>query len=337
MATTEHTINDAIAKALRPSRTLWSIAGVVQSENTSKLTGSNKRPDIIVAEPGVSPVVVENEVLPAVTVETEARSRLGQTLLVDGRTILSSIAIRTPLRLRNLEDTALEAEITAATDMEFAMFTGTAPDKCERWPVAGWTRGSIRQLSLLIQAASVPPAVVHRAAERLMLGVQQAAGHLVGVEHDYPPVLQRIAETLCQEDSEQTRRMATAILADAFVFHENLAHGPGGLATIRNLDELKSASQLTREHILAEWNAILKVNYWPIFDIAKRIFELIPAKYAKAIADTLASTAAQLVENSLTRSHDLTGAVFQQLLWIENSSRHFTRLPQPLPSWSVWR
>jgi len=314
VATTEHTINDAIAKALRRTRRPWTSGGVVQSENTSKLTGSNKRPDILVSEAGVSPVVVENEVLPAVTVEPEARSRLGETLLADGRMILSSVAIRSPMRLRQLDDDALENEVATCDHFEFAMFTGASSAPCERWPRDGWLRGSIRSLSLLIQAAAVPPAVVNRAAERLMIGVQQAAGQLAGIETSFPTVLGRIAETLCQEDSEQTRRMAAAILADAFVFHENLAHGPGDLAAIRNLGELRNSDQLTREHILAEWTAILKVNYWPIFDIAQRIFELVPANYAKAMAETLATTAAQLVENSLTRSHDLTGAVFQQLI-----------------------
>jgi len=287
---------------------------VIQSENTSKLTGSNTRPDIIVSEVGVSPVVVENEVLPANTVEPEARSRLGKTLLVDGRTILSSVAIRSPVRVRYLDGHTLEQEIATANDFEFAMFTGSAPNECERWPKQGWLRGNIGRLSLLVQAAGVPPTVVARAAERLMIGVQQGAGQLAGVEKTFPTVVEQIAEALCQEDSEQTRRMAAAILADAFVFHENLAHGPGALATIRNIDELKHAGQLTREHILNEWRAILKVNYWPIFDIAQRIFELIPANYAKDLAATLASTAVQLVENSLTRSHDLTGAVFQQLI-----------------------
>lgn len=314
VATTEHTINDAIAKALRPTRRAWSVAGVVQSENTSKLTGSHRRPDILVSEPGVSPVVVENEVLPAVTVEPEARSRLGETLLADGKTILSSVAIRSPARLRQLDDHALDKEIATAEDFEFAMFTGTSPETADRWPQSGWLRGSIRNLSLLVQAAGVPPVIVARAAERLMIGVQQAAGQLAGVETSFPTVVDHIAQALCQEDSEQTRRMAAAILADAFVFHENLAHGPGDLSAIRNLEELKGAGQLTREHILNEWRSILKVNYWPIFDIAQRIFELIPAQYAKSMADTLASTAAQLVENSLTRSHDLTGAVFQQLI-----------------------
>jgi hypothetical protein len=312
--TTEHTINDAIAKALRPTRRAWLPSGIAQSEPLGQLTGNAKRPDILIAEAGVSPVVVENEILPAVTVEHEAQSRLGQTLRTDGRTILSAIALRCPDRFRALDGAALEQDILVCDDLEFAMFTGTSPQQHDRWPKQGWLKGDIRQLSLLIQAATVPPAIVHRAAERLMIGVQQAAGQLAGIENAYPTVLQRIAETLCQEDSEQTRRMAAAILADAFVFHESLAHGPGDLATIRNLEELKSAGHLTREQILNEWNAILKVNYWPIFDIAKRIFELVPANYAKPMAETLASTAAQLVENSLTRSHDLTGAVFQQLI-----------------------
>jgi hypothetical protein len=137
VATTEHTINDAIARALRRTRRAWASAGVVQSENTSKLTGSNKRPDILVSEAGVSPVVVENEVLPAVTVEQEARSRLGETLLVDGRTILSSIAVKTPVRLRHLDDDALKGEITNCDDLDFAMFTGNSPEDCERWPTNG--------------------------------------------------------------------------------------------------------------------------------------------------------------------------------------------------------
>ena len=314
MATTEHTINDAIAKALRPTRRAWSKTGVLQSEPLQQLTGSSKRPDVLLCEPSVSPVVIENEVVPAITVEPEALSRLGQTLKSDGRTILSSVALRSPDRFRNLDGLELEHDIENCDDLEFAMFTGTSSSKSERWPTHGWLKGGIRELSLLVQAATVPPAIVARAAERLMTGVQQAAGQFAGIEQDFPPVVERIAETLCQEDGEQTRRMAAAILADAFVFHENLAHGPGGLAAIRNLDELKNAGQLTREFILKEWAAILKVNYWPIFDIARRIFELVPAKHAKAMADTLATTAAQLVENSLTRSHDLTGAVFQQLI-----------------------
>lgn len=314
MATTEPTINDAIAQALRATRHGWHVAGVVRSEHTGTISGNAKRPDILITEPGVSPVVIENEVLPAVHAEAEAMDRLGETLQENGRKILSSIALRTPLRFRDAAGDHLTAAIAGADDIEFALFTGDAAADAVRWPAHGWMRGTIADLSILAQAATVPPAIVEAAADNLMLGVQQAAGQLAGIETQFPAALDRIAQALCQEDSDQTRRMATTILANAFMFHENLAHGPGDLASIRNLDELKGAGQLTRGHILTEWRAILKVNYWPIFDIACNIFEVIPANLAKSLAETLADTAARLVENSLTRSHDLTGAVFQKLI-----------------------
>lgn len=314
MATTEHTVNDAIAEALRKTRHGWSQTGVVRSENTATLEGSNKRPDILITESGVSPVVIETEILPALTVEAEALDRLGETLRADGRRILSAIAVRSKLRMRKLSGVALANEVATTNEFEFALYTGENPQTAIRWPQEGWITGSIRDLSILAQAAAVPPAVVEKAADQLMTGVGQAAGQLAGIEAKNPGALIRIASALCQEDGEQTRRMAATILANAFMFHENLAHGPGGLSHIRNLAELEGADQLTREFILKEWRAILKVNYWPIFDIACKIFEVIPPDFAKTLARTLAHTAAQLVENSLTRSHDLTGAVFQKLI-----------------------
>ena len=314
MATTEHTVNDAIAQALRITRHGWSAKDVVRSENTGTLAGSNKRPDILITEAGVSPVVIETEILPALTVEAEAIERLGEILRADGRRILSSIAVRSKLRMRKNSGDDLANEVAKSDDFEFALFTGESPIAAVRWPQEGWITGSIKDLSILAQAAAVPPAVVEKAADQLMTGVQQAAGQLAGIETKNPGALTRIASALCQEDGEQTRRMATTILANAFTFHENLAHGPGDLASIRNLAELEGADQLTRDFILTEWRAILKVNYWPIFDIACKIFEVIPADLAKGLAQTLARTATQLVENSLTRSHDLTGAVFQKLI-----------------------
>lgn len=61
MATTEPTINDAIAQILRTTRYSWHDQSVVKSENTSQLTGNSKRPDILITEPGVSPVVIEKK------------------------------------------------------------------------------------------------------------------------------------------------------------------------------------------------------------------------------------------------------------------------------------
>jgi hypothetical protein len=314
LATSEHAINDAIAEALRPTRHGWRTQGVIHSGTTGTLTGTDTPPDILVAEPGVSPVAIETERLPAVTVEAEARKRLGEALNENGRRIVSAIAVRSPARFRDLAGAALAEEVASAGDFEFALFMGDDTAGATRWPVHGWMKGGIGDLSILAQAATMPPAIVGAAADRLMAGVQDAADRLAGIEGKSPDALDRIAHSLCQEDSEQTRRMAATILAAAFMVHENLAHGPGGLAAIRNLDALRGAGHLTKRHVLAQWRAILKVNDWPIFDIACTIFEAIPAELAKALAGTLADTATRLAENSLTRSHDLTGAVFQKLI-----------------------
>ena len=104
MPTTEHTINDALAEVLRTTRHVWATERVVSSENTGILKHASKRPDILVTEANVSPVVIETEVMPAVTVENDAVSRLGDQVKTTGRiilsVILSVIALRLPKRLR---------------------------------------------------------------------------------------------------------------------------------------------------------------------------------------------------------------------------------------------
>ena len=52
---------------------------------------------------------------------------------------------------------------------------------------------------------------------------------------------------------------------------------PDELASVNSLEQLQgSNSGLTKSSVLAEWRKILQVNYWPIFDIARRILEVIP-------------------------------------------------------------
>lgn len=154
MATTEHTINDAIAEVLRGTRRAWRDSDIVSSENTGQIKGSTARPDILVLEPNVSPVVIETEVLPAVTVEAEAVARLGVKLKKTGHTILSSLAVRLPLRLRGKSGKALQNDLLNSADLEICLYTGSGPQKQTRWPKSGWIIGTIGDLSILTQSAT---------------------------------------------------------------------------------------------------------------------------------------------------------------------------------------
>ena len=76
MPTTETEINIALAEVLGGMRHRWNVRG----EGLRGFAGNDRRPDVLVTEPGVAPVIVETEVIPAVTVELDARSRLGESL-----------------------------------------------------------------------------------------------------------------------------------------------------------------------------------------------------------------------------------------------------------------
>lgn len=297
------------------TRSLWRYKGVVKSENVDVLKGSGKKPDILITEPNVSPVIVETEVLPANSVESDAKQRLGERLTPSHGRILSSLAIRLPVRLRDFSGQSLKDEILNTSDFEIALYTGESPESFTRWPQNGWVRGNVTDLSMLIQSASVPPAVVEEAANKLVEGVSEAAALLKDMAIAHPGSIKKICDELRQHESEQTRRMAATILANALVFHESLARGEGDLYDVRTLDELRGKrGGVNKGDTLEDWKRILKVNYWPIFDIARRILEVIPADTTRPLLERLITTATELVANHMMRSHDLTGAVFQRLI-----------------------
>lgn len=314
MTTTEPTINDALAASLRKTRRAWNSDDIVNSENTGMLVGSNKKPDILILEPSVSPVTIETEILPATTVESETVARLGETARPNGRLILSSIAVRLPAILRKCSGSKLQKELAAANDLEMALYTGSSPESYSRWPQSGWLTGGVADLSLLAQSATVPPDIIEHAANQLVEGVRGAAGLVGEMANAHPGAMQAISKELHQHEDEQTRRMASTILANAFVFQESLARGPGKLSEVLSVEELRGSGTLTKSAVLNGWRKILKVNYWPIFDIARRILEVIPASETRLLIQQLTATADKLVENRLMRSHDLTGAVFQTLI-----------------------
>ena len=68
------------------------------------------------------------------------------------------------------------------------------------------------------------------------------------------------------------------------------------------------------DELWEEWELILEVNYWPIFWSAKEMLQLMPIATANGLLNWLWATARNLVAGGVTRSHDLTGIVFQKLI-----------------------
>ena len=110
----------------------------------------------------------------------------------------------------------------------------------------------------------------------------------------------------------QTRRMACAIIANALVFHERIA---GMHPEVKSLARVSGDGvDNPQREVLAAWEAILDINYWAIFAIAKDILEQLPSDVAADILRRLRDTAQSVHATGVDNAHDLTGRIFQRLI-----------------------
>ena len=320
--TGEVTLNGHLAQVLRRKHPLWrKHLGV---EQTGVFPDQPRlRPDIIVQPPNAQPVVVETEYFPAVTVEQDARGRLGLTPTDSADPIEQAIAIRIPLALRQHQ--AGLAERIAAAEFDYCILSGTHSSPT-RWPATGWLTGGIDDIVRCIEHAMVSQRLVDESMKVLERGVRlatQAIGD--AVESGFADVERVIGGILNQHGGEQTTRMAMTIIANALTFHSTIAgiHDIPTVAQVRA--NLSGSVQLS---ILDAWQRILKeINYWPIFKVASDILAPIRAPTATRVLNALIPAADRLANLGVTTRHDLSGRMFQHLIVDRKFLATFYTLP----------
>ena len=319
MPAREDTINVQLGEVLQELRpTSWRVL----AEHQRTLRKTNARPDILIEEPAGWPVVIEAERENHASAETDALARLGVVVNETGRPIESAVALVYPAEVR--EQTggkATRAALYATNALEYALYSATSGDAVDRLPESGWLRGNIRDLSMLAQRAAIPAQRVERLVDALEYGVNAAAAafesrHGQRTGRGIGP---QIAEILGQSDDQagQTRLMAMTVLINALIFHDALAEvefdiGGRPVAPVHQFNS--TSSGFDQQAIIAEWRAILEVNYWPIFATAGEILNRLPTATANAVLQPLWNAARRLISGGVTKSHDLTGVIFQRLI-----------------------
>lgn len=319
-STHEQTVNVALGEVLGSLRKSWQ----VDAEKTGGVLQGGGRPDILIEEASGWPVVVEAELSDHAGAEKDAIVRLGRIVAATGRSIETAVALVYPSALHSLDGQVLRTAIGDAGDFEYALYTRRPNQDHERLPATGWLRGTARDLAMLLHRAAIPAQRVEELAKALEGGVEQAANafpHTYGGEHG-----SHLAKVLGQADDKegQTRRIAMTVILNALVFHEALAEagfevGPEDerrvVRAVRTfLQNGNAGDPFEISEVLDEWEAILERNYWPIFASAREMLLPMPEQTADAVLRTLWLTAARLIRGGVTRSHDLTGVVFQKLI-----------------------
>ena len=199
----------------------------VRSEHTGLLVDHpGQHADNLITGPGVAPIAVEAEFMPAATVESDAAARLDLHVQNEPHSIEAAVALRYPTDLEDADN--LDAALSGAR-LSYALLYRDG----SRFPEAGWLEGSVGDLADLVRVASIPQQAVNRAADTLQQGIEQAVTVLNQVAEQRPAITRAIARLLGMADLEQTRRMACAIIANAMVFHERIAGMHDGVKPLR--------------------------------------------------------------------------------------------------------
>ena len=311
----ETLVNGELASALRKRHPRWDRESLV-AESTGVLRSEQKRPDILVLEAGRWPVAVETEFEPARTVDADALARIGAHVARTGEPIEGVIAVRLPASLKTNPGANVET-----ARFEYAAHFLDAGGNPERHPASGWIEGGVDELADAIEHLGLSERRLAQGTQLLERIVAETAGRLAeGVPEN---VLADMARVLHQSPGGQTWRMAGAILTSAFVFHAAI----DGQPEIPRIQPLLPPNRLTQSKLLTAWTEILKVNYWPIFSIARAIAEPMPARGFAAAMAPVRSGVEDLAAIGATTYHDLCGRMFQTLITDRKFLATFYTLP----------
>jgi len=312
----ESSLTTALGRLLCDCNPEWVPDRTLFAECTDVLVGNSAaRPDLLVQPPGGQPVAIETEFKAGPQVEREAESRLGQKVKGINEPIESAISVGMPEFLRHNPGRLRSAQL------DYATHHLDADESITRWPETDWLQGSVDRLADAVELVSLSEkrlqagaAILEDTIEGVSLMLrQQISDHALGT----------MAELLHQADSDQTTKMAVAILVNAFVFHYAIEDQPG----IPGLYELR-AKYYSASSIDEAWGRILQVNYWPVFSIARDILRRIPGRLAPRIAIRLNEASEQVAALGSTTFHDLTGRMFQKLIADRKYLATFYTIPE---------
>ncbi len=253
-------------------------------------------PDIIVRRAD-GPVVIETELEPARTVDADALSRLG--LEIDGHPVQIAFAVTVPGQLRQVDQSQLDQRLmTANLEWREWRLDGTSGPRLS---------GDIAELGAAAARAEPPAGNLEAAVEVLDQGVRRAGSRL----YQSPGTLARVAKVFNAPPGDEAANMAALVVTNAMVFQERLASSN---AAIQPTSAARSGEVFSRLRLLTLWDAILDIDYYPIFHMAREVVAELSEVEAAWVLEECAHTAARLLGMGAVGRHDLAGRIFNQLV-----------------------
>ena len=285
-----------------------------QAEQTLRdHAGRTHRIDVIV-ELTEHAVAIEAEFGPGTTVEADAQKRLPTRPLVwRGLQIASAFTVLYPSELSRMAEGGARASLVKREDLIFTQLIPQAEDAqralfehLEQTPTpVGTVQGSVRTLAESLHSFWIQSDGAYETDQT----VDEAARAIERAKSQLDP----------HAALPDTDRYATATTAlvwlNALLFHELLS---------ANLDPASLPAPHTGTRIQPprpdpvtlqrQWEDILAINWFPIFQCARDSLQNTPAKLAAAALNELQPTARQIAARRVIRRHDVAGRIFHRLM-----------------------
>ena len=339
----ENVVTSAVVDVLEnllPRQAGWEV-----EEQESVLDGNAKTPDIVVKRLRHETVGIDAK-WQVGDGEKELQSvrdkYWGQPLISEFRgnsaELNTVMVIRYPERFRKMKRRELQDALPNAGDIEYVL-VGQSKGTDYRFPRLGFATGNLRDVANAIRVGAVPSERIKAAAKQMKADVEGAARDLHNAVSQKSVIGEELKKILDQvEYSEQASQVACLIIVDAFVFQNSLAGelpvhedkvgaAEGPSAQPCETEELGKRSVrppayyqvngINLKSVVADWDAILGVNYHPIFQGARDMLSqafTYDAAMAKKVLGELCDIACTLIESHLPQIHELAGEVFQELL-----------------------
>ena len=294
-----------------PTRNLISGLGVTADAETIHVHGKH-RPDVLFELRGLR-VVIEGKFADHPNAEQivleDARKRVRS-----GIAHIAAAAIY-PIALRNTPTTkVLEKLRTSQLKYRIVAETQETPDWYEGTPASLMDALRHAQEALtkddIVEQTAKSLSVQLEGVAKLWMGQKGACDRLSHILGLYPPKGEK--QEKAEERRETAAKVSALVLANAFIFQEQLASSDGRIASLRKLEKEKDPVGATAKH----WNWIWEnINYVPIFQLGERVLNELPINANSTIATrALLTEAISICSQQAALRHDLMGRIYHWLL-----------------------
>ena len=298
--TTEPTLNTHLAQLLRRMG--------LEAESEQRVrdaSGRHHQVDVLI-ELDDDAIALEAEFAPARSVREDASKRLQlSSLYWRGLPVTSAFTVVYPEAMRRIPESDAADALAHTHDLAFAQ--GTCADSVITWRPS--QTGSVRDLAETLhnfwvhtsQAVNIQD-MVDMASRAIAIAAETLAR---------APSLRQI-----EKDSDPSATCAL-IWLNALLFQEILAKDllPEALPAPHTGRRIpRPQTDEGAADLLQQWDLILSINWYPIFDVARKTLAEISSPLDVQALGILKPCAKAMAENQAIRRHDVMGRIFHRLL-----------------------